>query len=93
MVELAAELADVRDAQRQHARPPDLDVARAEERERLVRDVVARHALQELARARSGEREHAVAGGHVVDQHRAVVGSWRSIQARSCVSVAAAETT
>ena len=53
-VELVAELAEVRDADAQHAREADVDLARGAERERLVatcRRVVTE--LQQLARARA----------------------------------------
>ena len=73
MVQLPAELTDVRDAHREHARASDLDVAGAEEGEPLVGEVVARDPLQQLARPRPGDREHAVACGDVLDPHRPVL--------------------
>ena len=45
MMQLEAELADVRDAQREHGRAADVDPASAEEPEALVRELVRRDAL------------------------------------------------
>ena len=73
-VELPAELADVRDARGEHAQRVDLDRAAAGERERLVRHVVARHAREDVARARPPEAERRVRRGEVGDLRAAVGG-------------------
>src|SRR5438105_9329472 len=48
VVELEAELPDVRETQAEDAHAADLDVARPEEGERLVRDVLPGQALEQL---------------------------------------------
>ena len=72
-VELVAELAEVGDADAQHAREADVDLARGAERERLVRQVGAGDRLQQLARARPLHVDLRVAGGHVGDEGVRVV--------------------
>jgi hypothetical protein len=49
MVELEAELADVRDPQAEHACARDLDVPPTEERKRLPGEIVRAQPLQQLA--------------------------------------------
>ena len=56
-LQLPAELARVRDPERPRLRPPDLDLARREERERLVREVLVGEAREQLARPRAGDVE------------------------------------
>ncbi len=58
----------------EHAVRAERDVAGAEERKALVREIVVAQPLEQLPRARAGDRQHAVAVGHVRDLDRAVVG-------------------
>ena len=72
-VELPAELADVRHAQREARHAPDGELARAHVRERLVREIRRRQRLQDLARLRSPDAEAGVLGGLVRHLDGAVV--------------------
>ena len=74
-VQLVAQLAEVRDANAQRARIADVDLLRGAERKCLVREIVRRDRLHQLARARSLDVDLRVAGGDVGDERvRAAVG-------------------
>ena len=73
-VELPAEVADVGDARGEHAQRAHLDRAAGGEREALVREVVAREARRDVARARAPEAERAPARGEVDDLRAAGAG-------------------
>src|SRR5262249_5798419 len=71
-MQLPAQLAHIGHAQGQHGRPADSNVAGAQIWRGVVRDIVGRHRLEDITRARAPQPDHRAAGGNVVQVDRAI---------------------